>query len=115
MTLHRLVNLLARLLSLMFKLSGIACVAIGVLVARNIAEQPGRGTLGLEYLPDAYLVLIFVLAFLVPFLGGVILFGVSFLLDIWIMLRQLKSAYNTGSFLVMFRSLHHVRTTTGHV
>jgi hypothetical protein len=99
MTLRNVIGLSLRAFSVLFKLAGVSCIIIAVLVARNIAEQPGRESLGLNYLPDAYLLLIFVLAFLVPFLGGIILFGVSFLLDIWVVLRSLKPKRSDDAFL----------------
>jgi hypothetical protein len=99
MTLHRLTGIVLRLFSVLFKVAGVACIVIAILLARNVAEAPGRNTLGLDYLPDAYLLLIFVLSFLVPFLGGIILFGVSFLLDIWVILRELKLKRDDNPFL----------------
>jgi hypothetical protein len=88
-------------MSVLFKLAGIGCLLFAFLFAQQIIEA--RGTRSeLDYaaigFPELYTMQL-MLAIFVPSTVGVIAFGASFLLDIWVLLRELKPKSDNNAFL----------------
>lgn len=76
-----------RFFSIVFKIFGVGCWVFAFLLTKNVMDYNislsgiGRSSFSEQY------PLHLALAFLIPVATGVILFGVSFLLDIWLAIR----------------------------
>jgi ABC-type amino acid transport system permease subunit len=75
-------NILLRILSVFFKILGSTCVVSAFYFPYRMLDNPRNAS----SLPELHFLILSGL-FLIPVAVGIITFGVSFLIDIWIALR----------------------------